>query len=61
MPGTPKEVMEGNDPPILPPVPELIMAIPNVLAALSLTESGAKAVKEAKPDQILPCPRVGVC
>jgi hypothetical protein len=49
MPGTPKEVMEGNDPPISPPVPEFIMDIPNILAALALTEDGAKAVKEANP------------
>lgn len=35
--------------PLLSPVPELIMAIPNVLAALALTEDGAKAVKEANP------------
>jgi E3 ubiquitin-protein ligase HUWE1 len=35
--------------PIIPPVPELIMAIPNVLSALALTEDGAKAVFEANP------------
>ena len=35
--------------PILPPVPELIMALPNVISALALTEDGAKAVKEANP------------
>ena len=35
--------------PALPAVPELIMAIPNVLAALALTEDGATAVKEANP------------
>ena len=35
--------------PILPPVPELMMALPNVISALALTEDGAKAVKEANP------------
>ena len=35
--------------PIIPPVTELIMAIPNVIAALSLTEDGAKVVKKANP------------
>ena len=35
--------------PIIPPVAELIMAIPNVVAALALTADGAKAVKEARP------------
>lgn len=35
--------------PILPPVPELIMALPNVIAALALTEDGAKAIKEVNP------------
>ena len=35
--------------PSLPPIPELLMSIPNVLAALSLTEAGAKAVKQANP------------
>lgn len=35
--------------PVLPPVPELIMAIPNVISALALTEDGAKAVFEANP------------
>lgn len=35
--------------PRLPPVPELIMSIPNVLSALALTEDGAKAVKKANP------------
>lgn len=35
--------------PNLPPVPELIMATPNVLSALSLTEEGAKAVLDANP------------
>ncbi|KAG7352855.1 HECT-domain ubiquitin-transferase [Nitzschia inconspicua] len=35
--------------PISPPVPEFIMTIPNVLAALALTEAGAKVVKEANP------------
>jgi hypothetical protein len=33
----------------LPPVPELLMAIPNVLSALSLTEDGATVVIEANP------------
>jgi len=35
--------------PTLPPSSELIMALPNVLSALSLTEEGAKAVSEANP------------
>lgn len=35
--------------PVLPPVPELIMAVPNVLAALALTEDGAKVVHELNP------------
>ena len=35
--------------PILPPVPELMMALPNVISALALTEDGAKAVKETNP------------
>jgi E3 ubiquitin-protein ligase HUWE1 len=35
--------------PTLPRVPELIMAVPNVLSALALTEDGANAVKEANP------------
>jgi E3 ubiquitin-protein ligase HUWE1 len=35
--------------PVIPPIPELIMAIPNVISALSLTEDGAKAVKKANP------------
>jgi hypothetical protein len=35
--------------PVLPAVPELIMAIPNVLSALALTEDGANAVKDANP------------
>ncbi|GAX13555.1 E3 ubiquitin-protein ligase HUWE1 [Fistulifera solaris] len=39
---------ESGDPSI-PAVSELIMAIPNVLAALSLTEDGAKAVKSKNP------------
>ena len=33
----------------LPAVPELVMALPNVISALALTENGAKAVKEANP------------
>ena len=59
-PKTGQEEKEGDDnvssspllpppPPSLPPVPELIMSIPNVLAALALTEDGAKAVKLANP------------
>jgi E3 ubiquitin-protein ligase HUWE1 len=39
---------ESGDPSI-PAVSELIMAIPNVLAAFSLTEDGAKAVKSKNP------------
>ena len=35
--------------PILKPSAELIMALPNVIMALSLTEAGAKAVAEANP------------
>ena len=35
--------------PVLPPVPELIMAIPNVISALALTEDGAKAVAKTNP------------
>jgi hypothetical protein len=35
--------------PIPPPVPELIMSIPTVLAALALTEDGAKKIKENNP------------
>eukprot|EP00980_Cylindrotheca_fusiformis_P007262 scaffold1525_cov142-Cylindrotheca_fusiformis.AAC.62 len=35
--------------PVLPAVPELIMAVPNVISALALTEDGANAVKEANP------------
>lgn len=35
--------------PLVPPVPELIMAIPNVLSALALTEDGAKAVRDVDP------------
>eukprot|EP00571_Detonula_confervacea_P003423 CAMPEP_0172329052 /NCGR_PEP_ID=MMETSP1058-20130122/60671_1 /TAXON_ID=83371 /ORGANISM="Detonula confervacea, Strain CCMP 353" /LENGTH=4507 /DNA_ID=CAMNT_0013046199 /DNA_START=90 /DNA_END=13614 /DNA_ORIENTATION=- len=35
--------------PILEPSGELIMALPNVITALSLTEAGAKAVAEANP------------
>ncbi|GKY98288.1 hypothetical protein MPSEU_000786400 [Mayamaea pseudoterrestris] len=38
-----------NHEPVMPPVAELVMAIPNVLGALSLTEDGAKAVKSAAP------------
>jgi E3 ubiquitin-protein ligase HUWE1 len=35
--------------PVLPPVPELVMAVPNVLSALSLTEDGAKVIYEINP------------
>lgn len=35
--------------PLLPPVPELIMAIPNVISALALTEDGAAIVAERNP------------
>lgn len=31
------------------PVPELVLALPNVISALALTEEGAKNVKEANP------------
>lgn len=41
------ETKEGE--PVMPAVPELIMAVPNVLAALALTEDGANAVHEANP------------
>jgi E3 ubiquitin-protein ligase HUWE1 len=33
----------------VPPVPELIMAIPNVISALALTEDGAKAIADVNP------------
>lgn len=35
--------------PLIPPVPELIMALPSVLSALALTEDGANAIKEVDP------------
>jgi E3 ubiquitin-protein ligase HUWE1 len=35
--------------PSIPPVAELIMAIPNVVAALALTEAGAKIVQKINP------------
>jgi E3 ubiquitin-protein ligase HUWE1 len=35
--------------PIPPPVPELVMSIPTVLAALALTELGAKKLREKDP------------
>ncbi|KAL7543885.1 hypothetical protein ACHAXR_013277 [Thalassiosira sp. AJA248-18] len=35
--------------PLVEPSPELIMALPNVITALSLTEAGAKEVAEANP------------
>mmetsp|Transcript_747 Transcript_747/g.1813 ORF Transcript_747/g.1813 Transcript_747/m.1813 type:complete len:4405 (+) Transcript_747:307-13521(+) len=44
--------MLGDGPsgdPISPPVPELIMSIPTVLAALALTEAGAKKLEENNP------------
>lgn len=34
---------------VVPPTAELIMALPNVLTALALTEAGAKAIAEANP------------
>ena len=50
------DMMTGNEyhpdfgiEPILPPVAELIMALPNVIAALSLTADGALKVKEKNP------------
>jgi len=39
----------GQNEPLLVASAELIMAIPNVIMALSLTEAGAKAVAEANP------------
>lgn len=39
----------GKNEPLLAASAELIMAIPNVIMALSLTEAGAKAVAEANP------------
>lgn len=41
--------VDGSNEPILVPSAELIMALPNVIIALSLTEAGAKAVAEANP------------
>jgi len=38
-----------TDEPAPPPVPELVMSIPTVLAALALTELGAKKLKENDP------------
>jgi len=35
--------------PVLPPVPELIMSVPAVLAALALTEAGTKKIKDINP------------
>jgi len=35
--------------PIVPPAPELIMALPNVIAALALTSEGASHVSQANP------------
>ena len=40
---------EDGEEPMIPVFHELIMAIPNVIAALSLTEDGAKAVEEMNP------------
>ena len=43
---------KGDDEPVISiakPSAELIMALPNVITALSLTEAGAKAVAEANP------------
>jgi len=39
--------------PLLPPVHELVMTLPNVLSALALTSDGAEAVNEANPFQSL--------
>jgi len=39
--------------PTLPAVPELLMAIPNVICALALTEAGAKAVENSNPFPVL--------
>jgi len=39
----------GREEPLLAPSAELIMAIPNLIVALSLTEAGANAVAEANP------------
>ena len=43
-----EECDRGSEP-ILKPSAELIMALPNVIVALSLTEASAKAVAEANP------------
>jgi len=40
---------DSENKPILTPSAELIMALPNVIIALSLTEAGASAVAEANP------------
>ena len=40
---------EPSAEPIPPPVPELIMSIPAILAALALTEAGATKIKERNP------------
>jgi hypothetical protein len=40
---------EGRLEPLLPTTPELIMAIPNVISALSLTTDGASEVKNMNP------------
>ena len=42
-------IQGGVSEPAIPTVPELIMALPNVIAALSLTAEGATQVKEANP------------
>jgi len=39
--------------PNFPPSPDLIMALPNVISALALTEDGAKRIREANPIQEL--------
>lgn len=44
-----KRLSDGSCLPIIPPVPELVMAIPSVISGLSLTEEGRKAVQEANP------------
>lgn len=42
-------VHNGVPEPAIPTVPELIMALPNVISALSLTAEGAAKVKDANP------------
>ena len=43
------ENVEAWGEPIMEPSAELIMALPNVISALSLTENGVKAIAEANP------------